>query len=491
MEHLPYDLYTTAQVRELDRIAVEERGIPGSELMERAGQAAFALLRERWPAARRIAVYCGAGNNGGDGYVVARLALEAGLVPEIIAIGTPVAGGAAAAARDAALRAGVRVRAFESASPEADLVVDGLLGSGARGEVRERWRAAIGAINEAGLPVLALDIPSGLDVDTGMALGAAVKARLTVTFIGLKQGLFTAEGVDLCGEVAFADLGLPREIYARVTPAAKRLEPVGLQGLLPRRSRNSHKGMFGHVLVVGGEQGMSGAAAMAARAAARVGAGLVSVATRAGHAPLMSIAQPEIMAQGVEEPGRLKPLLERANVVALGPGLGRGAWGRAMMARVLESHLPVVLDADGLTLLSEEPVRRTGWVLTPHPGEAARLLGCSVREIQQDRFRAAAALQASFGGVCVLKGAGSLVVDEDGIPFVCGSGNPGMATGGMGDVLTGVIAGLLAQGLSAADSARLGTCLHGRAGDIAARGGERGMLATDLLPHIRALANPN
>ena len=257
------------------------------------------------------------------------------------------------------------------------------------------------------------------------------------------------------------------------------------------RPRTADKGHYGTLSGVGGEQGFAGAARLAAEAGARGGAGLTSAAPRAAHAAQLGMGRPELMCHAVEEPKQLEPLLQRATVVAIGPGLGRGEWGRAMLGRILESHLPLVVDADALSALAGEPARRDDWILTPHPGEAGRLLGCSPGEVQADRFAAAAGIQASFGGVCVLKGAGTLVDDGAGLPALCRGGNPGMASGGMGDVLTGVIAGLLAQGMGPQTAARLGVWLHAAAADAAAVDGERGMLATDLYPHLRCLANPS
>ncbi len=473
-------------------MAIEEYGIPGSELMERAGRAAFGAFQKRWPSAQRVVVVCGSGNNGGDGYVVARLAREAGLEVDVLR-----PGGAREPGGDALLMyrrwrdAGGRVRSFE---PEAlqrpCVIVDALLGTGLEREVQGEYAAAIAAINASDQPVMALDIPSGLSADTGMPLGIAVQAILTVTFIGLKQGLFTGLAPDYTGAVRFAALGVPPQVYDAVRAEVTRIGQEEVRDALTPRARCSHKGDHGHVLVVGGEFGMAGAARMAASAAARVGAGLVSVATRESHAGLMTMTQPEIMAHGVEEAAALQPLLRRASVLAVGPGMGRGAWGRELLEATLTSDLPLVLDADGLNLLAERPQRSERWILTPHPGEAARLLGCSVTEVQADRFAAARHLQARFGGVVVLKGAGTLVAAGDDTLGLCALGNPGMGSGGMGDVLTGVIAGLLAQGVVPRLAARVGVWVHAHAADCAARDGERGLLASDLFAHLRRAVNP-
>lgn len=491
MPSLPHDLYTSSQVRELDRTAIERFGIPGDSLMQRAGRAAFDLLRVRWPEARQVCVVCGTGNNGGDGYVVARLALDAGLDVQVVQLGdTTRIAGDAKLARERYLEAGGREQAFEDALPDADVIVDALLGTGLEREVAGPWRAAIELANARVAARLAIDTPSGLSSDTGRVLGAAMRADATISFIGLKRGLVTGDALDCVGDLYFDDLEVPAEVYSAVEPTARLLASSDLHQALPPRDRTSHKGAFGHVLVVGGDHGMGGAARMAAEAAARVGAGLTSVATRAVHVPAILAARPELMVRSVDGRSELEPLLERASVIAIGPGLGRSPWARDLLGRVLETDAPLVLDADALNLLAEEPIRRANWILTPHPGEAARLLESTTQGVQDDRFAAVEALVRRFGGVCVLKGAGTLVHGE-GRTTVCRPGNPGMASGGMGDVLTGVVAGLAAQGLELGRAAELGVYLHALAGDrAAALGGERGLLATDLLPELRRLVNP-
>ena len=489
---LPVDLYKAAQVRELDRLAIQERGIPGYTLMNRAGETAFSILREHWPQAQRVVVVCGSGNNAGDGYVVARLARQAGLEARVLYLKDPgELKGDALTAFQAARATDVPVEGFSAASlGVAEVIVDAIFGTGLDREVGGRWRAAIEAMNTQSVPMLAIDIPSGLHADTGAVLGVAVRAAVTVTFIALKQGLFTGQGPDRCGMIRFSDLGVPAAIYAAVAPASRRYTGDDLPRLLPKRPRSAHKGDHGHVLVVGGDQGMGGAARMAAEATARCGAGLVSIATRASHAGLQAAARPELMFHGIESAAELPSLLDRATVVAIGPGLGRADWGQALLETVLTSDRPLVVDADALNLLAAQPVRRGNWILTPHPGEAARLLDTTTAQVQADRFQAVTELVKRFGGVGVLKGAGSLVASEDGALSVCNTGNPGMASGGMGDVLTGVIAGLLAQGMALDEAARAGVYIHGWAGDLAAKEGERGLLAMDLLPFLHTLVNP-
>ncbi len=494
MRDLPFALYRAAQVRELDRIAIEERGIPGYTLMNRAGAAAFTLLRQRWPDARRITVVCGGGNNGGDGYVVARLARQAGLDARVLTLANPAdpRGDAQTAWRDA-VAADVPMAPFTvTGCNGAELLVDAILGTGLERDVSGPWREAIEAMNAHSADCFALDIPSGLHADTGAVLGAAIRAAATLTFIGLKPGLFTGQGPACCGAVHFADLDVPPDIYPALHPAAWRYAGADLPTLLPQRSRSAHKGHFGHVLVIGGELGMAGAARLTAEAAARCGAGLVSIATRMAHAGLQAAARPELMFHGIEHPDDLEPLLNRATVLAVGPGLGRNNWGRDLFRAALTCEKPLVLDADALNLLAVEPVFRENWILTPHPGETARLLKMTPTQVETDRFAAVEELALRYGGVAVLKGAGSLIASRaDGQVALSTTGNPGMASGGMGDVLTGVIAALVAQGLPLFAAARAGVYLHGWAGDQAAQvGGERGLLATDLLPWLRQGVNP-
>lgn len=493
MSRLPYTLYRAAEVRELDRIAIQEFGIPGIELMNRAGAALFDELCSRWPAAGRIAVVCGGGNNAGDGYVVARLAREKGFAVTLLALIDPARlKGDAKTAWGAARAAGLTVTAFAAAAlDKVDVIVDAVFGTGLDRPVEGRWAEAIDAINAAAVPVLAVDIPSGLQADTGRAMGVAVKATATVSFIGLKQGLFTGSGPDHCGVLSYHDLGVPAAVLARVPAAAERVDWLGLRSSLPPRLRTAHKGMCGHVLVVGGNHGMAGAVRMAAEAAARVGSGLTSVATRPGHVAAMASARPELMWRGISCAAELRELLRHATVVAIGPGLGQDGWATTLFETVLQSGLPLVVDADGLNLLAQaqEPCRYGDWVLTPHPGEAARLLQTDTGAIHEDRFAALAQLSQRYAGTVVLKGAGTLIGDEQGTVALCSGGNPGMASGGMGDVLTGVIAGLAAQGLGLSLAARAGVSLHAAAGDKVALSGERGMLAGDVVKALRALVN--
>lgn len=490
MPVLPAELYTAAQVRELDRLALERQGIPSLTLVERAGAAALAALTGRYPGAGNLVVLCGGGNNAGDGYALARLARQAGLEVRVTALVEPgrLKGDAAAGAQKY-LQSGNVETAL--AVEGADIIVDALLGSGLNRPVEGSFAEAIEQVNAASAPVLSLDIPSGLHADTGTRLGSAVRADATITFIGLKRGMFTAEGPEFCGEILFSDLGAPAGTQAVVVPEARLVRHEEVMLNLRARPRDAHKGRYGHVLVIGGDYGCQGAAILAGCAAARTGAGLVTVATRPEHALAIPLFRPELMTVAANVPRDLDALLDKVSVVAIGPGLGQSDWAISLFARVLQTRLPLVVDADALNLLAHEHQYRENWVLTPHPGEAARMLAMTTGEIRSDRFAAVTSLRAEFGGTAVLKGAGSLVAGAAGPIRLNSTGNPGMAGGGMGDVLTGVIAGLVAQGIEPDAAAEAGVYLHGHAADQCAGEGERGMLAGDLLPAIRSLVNPD
>ena len=491
---LPDTLYQAQELRALDRAVTALFGIPGITLMERAAAAALRHLRSCWPHARRIAVLCGHGNNGGDGLLLARFAAQEGLEVTLEMAGSrPRLRGDAREAARRCEEAGLAPVAGEPDLSRFDVVVDAMLGTGLDREVEGPFARAIERLNRCGRPVLSLDLPSGLHSDSGARLGAAVQATSTIAFIGLKQGLFTGQGPDVAGRVAFDSLQVPEAAYACAVPNARRIRLEQFRDLLRPRPRHAHKGHFGHVLVIGGDEGMPGAPRLAAEAAARSGAGLVTVATRSAHAALIPASRPELMSLGVESASALNPLLERASVIAIGPGLGTSAWGRTMLEAALGAGKAMVMDADALNLVAQEDEDSDldGAVLTPHPGEAARLLGIEIGQVEADRFAAAERIRSRSGAVVVLKGAGTLVEDGSDLVSVCDGGNPGMASAGMGDVLCGVIAALIAQGFSLSLAARMGACVHAEAADRAASvDGERGMLAGDVIATLRRVLNP-
>ncbi len=467
--------------------------------MKRAARAALDVCIAQWSFPEQITVFCGAGNNGGDGYLLAALAAEQQIpvcVYSLVSEGHLT--NDVLRAKQYACDAGVACVPWKANMqlPKAGVIVDALIGTGIRGAPRGIFAEAIIVINQSALPVLAMDVPSGLNANTGIAEGDVVGAAVTVTFMTRKRGLFTGQSADLCGVIEYAGLGVDDALMDAIDSDCEMLilDDLVKQYLQPR-SRTAHKGHFGHVMVIGGDSGMGGAVLLAAESAARTGCGLTSAATRPEHVMALLARRPEIMASGVTSGQGLEPLLKRPSVLVVGPGLGRSAWSEQMLQQATLCGLPLVLDADALTLLAEGRVvrdaQRDNWILTPHPAEAARLLSVSTDVIQRNRFAAAEEIQKTYGGVVVLKGPGTLVCGIDGRIGVCTHGNPGMASGGMGDVLAGIIGSLIAQGIDLEAAARTGVCLHGVAADRAAElQGERGLLASDVIAQISSLVNP-
>ncbi|MHC8303929.1 NAD(P)H-hydrate dehydratase [Pseudomonas sp. PB3P13] len=485
-DDLPDALYSAAQVRAIDASLIAA-GTPGFELMQRAARATWRALVRQWPTANELSVVTGHGHNAGDGYLVALLAQRAGWHVRVLAAGEPQRlQGDAARAHAEALAEGVVVQTWSAQAQLRGIVLDALLGIGVSGEVREPYASVIAAINSSGLPVAAVDIPSGLCADTGRLLGAAVRADLTVTFIGLKVGLFTGDAADVTGELVFNDLQAEAEHLSGIDINARRLTFSNLPRLAAREA-TAHKGQFGHVLLIGGDRGFGGAILLSAQSALLSGAGMVSVATRSEHVAAALARIPEAMVLGTSSANQLMGLLDKVSVLVVGPGLGQGAWGRSLLSAAANAPLPQVWDADALNLLSEQFARLSkDCVITPHPGEASRLLGISTAEVQADRPAAAHALSKKYAAVVVLKGAGSLIASPDGRLAVCHQGHPAMATAGLGDVLAGLIGALRAQGMAAFEAACLGVWLHANAGAQQGKSG-RGLAASDLIPAIRQL----
>tara|TARA_Y100000766_G_scaffold283498_1_gene299255 strand:- start:298 stop:1749 length:1452 start_codon:yes stop_codon:yes gene_type:complete len=479
------ECYTAQACKEIDKAALKlEKN--NNALMENAGQALWEVLQSKWPDIASVGILVGTGNNGGDGYVLARLAAQAGVKVSLFATGAPK--GQASEAFTAFENSGGKIEDDLDTLLKADLIIDALLGTGLNAPIEGKMAEIIQQVNEANKPILAVDIPTGLCADTGARLGHAVNADVTVTFIVNKPGLFTAFGPDHCGQIIYHSLGVAPTVYSAIEPIAHCVKYSQIKHWTHPRKPSTHKGACGHVVVIGGSIGMTGAAVLSAMAALRVGAGKVTIATHPEHAGWLNLNYPEIMTVALHSTECLDEVCAQADIMVLGPGLGKTQWAKQLFLASMNKSLPKVLDADALNWMAELGVEKNEMhILTPHPAEAARLLKRTTRELQNNRFAAIGELVNSSGSTIVLKGCGSLIASPNLKSHICTQGNPGMATAGMGDVLSGTIAGLWGQGMTPEKAAVLGTCLHAKAGDMAALNGERGMIASDLMPFMRAL----
>lgn len=488
---IPHRVWSAQALRCVEQQAAESQGLTLYDLMQRAGEAAFHLARRYYPDARHWLIACGHGNNGGDGYCVARLCLAAGLRVTLLAKESekPMPD-EARRARQAWLDAGGAEQTWQAAWPEeVDLIIDGILGSGLTAAPRPDAASLIDKINQHPVPVIALDIPSGLLAETGTTPGAVIYAAHSLTFIALKPGLLTGKARDVTGELHHATLGLDAWLEQHPGTLA-RFDAKNLADWLPPRRPTSHKGDNGRLAIIGGDLGTAGAIRLTGEAAVRSGAGLVRVLTRAENILPLITARPELMVHELTAEA-LQDALEWADVIAIGPGLGQQAWGKQALKQVMSSDKPMLWDADALNLLAIHPDKRQNRIITPHPGEAARLLNCTIAEIEQDRLLSVRRLVQKYGGVAVLKGAGTLVASEHELAII-DVGNAGMGTGGMGDVLSGIISALVAQKLAFYDAACAGCTAHGAAADsVAARTGTRGMLASDIFSALYPFINPD
>jgi len=490
-QSLPHSVWPAQAMAKLEQDAADCLGLTLYELMLRAGQASFTLARDLWPAAAHWLILCGHGNNGGDGYVVARLAQAAGIQVTLLACeSSKPLPEEAKQARDGWLAAGGEIHAAESVwPPQVDLIIDALTGTGLNHAPKAPYATLIKAINAHAAPVLALDIPSGLVAATGITPGEAVVADHTLCMIALKPGLLTGKARDHVGRLHCDTLGLDSWLSGQQAPV-KRYDARDLLRWLTPRKATSHKGDHGQLLVIGGDSGTAGAIRMTGEAALRSGAGLVRILTQEDNIGPIITARPELMVDSVNA-DKVQNALEWADVIAIGPGMGQRDWAQQALQLVAASEKPMLWDADALNLLAIKPDKRQNRIITPHPGEAARLLGVPTREIERDRLHAARTLAQRYGGVVVLKGAGTVIASENGDVAIADVGNAGMASGGMGDALSGIIAALSGQQLSLFEAACAGCVVHGATADAVARErGTRGMLATDLFERLWQFVNP-
>lgn len=477
--------YTAAECRKLDQLAIREAKIPSFGLMQRAGQFAFDTMVHEWPKARSLQVIAGTGNNAGDGFIVAGLARAAGLT-----VGVTTLGELAKMPSDA--RAAWTWMIDQGVQPELtvrtpDVVVDALLGTGAHGDVRPHYQAAIDYINQSPAHVLALDIPSGIDATTGIRLTTSpVQADCTATFVGVKLGILTGPGIGYRGHLTYSRLGVSPLVYQQVAgvPVLDHTELVQLPQLAP----TAHKYDKGHVVLIGGDTGMGGAIILAAEAALRSGAGLVSVVTQPDHLGALLARVPECMASTYSDLESFRQLLRRATVVAIGPGLGRRQWGLDLFqATLAESPKSLIIDADGLYFVGRQDERNLpNTILTPHPGEAAQLLELSSEQVEQDRPKRVCEISAKYSCTTILKGAGTLVGHKGELAAVLNCANTSLATAGSGDVLTGILAAIFGRLQEPLQTALAGVKVHAFAGHKARQlEPERPVIATHLIENIR------
>jgi len=501
---LAHKIVSSEQVKAIEPEAARLAGCSMFELMLRAGEAAFQVFQQQWPRAQNILVVAGNGNNAGDGYVLAKLAKKQGM-KVVVACQEPKRelAGDAKQAQSGWQNVGGETLAFAGQDyAQFDVIVDALLGTGVNGEVKPIFQAVIQQINQTDIPVLSIDLPSGMHANTGQALPICVKADVTVTFVATKPGLVSGIGKEFCGKLNFADLAVGKEFFSMAHSEAQLIDWQMLQPL-KARPVHANKGSFGKLLCIGGNRGLAGAIRLSAESALRCGVGLVKAYCHESSSLAISTGRPEIMLVHKD----LEAALHWCTDIVIGPGLGQDDWAHQQFCRLL-AHLkrqpkPLVIDADALNLLAAMPddadllntlAQLPALVLTPHPGEASRLLNCNIAKIEGDRYLASKNIAQKYKSICVLKGAGTIiqthVTHQEPLSWVCKGGNPGMATAGMGDSLTGVVGAFLAQGFTSQQAAVYGVCAHAEAGDrIAIQYGQRGMIASDLLQPLRAIVN--
>ena len=497
--NIPKKVFSSQSIRNIEKSAIESLNGDDYLLMERAGVSAFEEALKSYPNTKNWQIICGVGNNAGDGIVMARLAIEHNLTVSVSTLSSPEE------FEGSALKAYKKLKEYKNCHSSVklkisqwggqidsniDLIIDAIFGIGLNRNLNSFYKNTIKKINNTVIPIFSIDIPSGIHPDKGKVMGAAIRASTTITFIGNKLGFFDNEGMNHFGDLKLCDLGISETHFNDEKEILNILSDEFIHQTLPKRKKNSHKGEFGHIAIVGGGPGMHGAVCIAGEAALRSGAGKVSIFTHISHNSLIADSKPELIFHFFEEVDEIKPMLLDLDVIAIGPGLGVNKWAKNVFESIIDVDCPMIVDADALNILSKKPIKRENWILTPHPGEAGRLLCQSSKKIQQNRFYSLNDLIEKYNGVIVLKGHHTLIGSTDSVPCVCVKGNPGMASAGMGDALTGIIASMIGQGVPLGIAAALGVEIHAKAGDIAATQGQRGLLAGDLIGQIRGCVNP-
>ena len=498
-------LYTAKETKKIDNLAIKEKEISGYSLMQRAAEFALDVILKEFGPLEELVIFCAKGKNSGDGFLLGSLAKEFGLnVTIVTCCPSKEIKGVSSKAFKEMKASKARIISINSIGKlkvsRKAVIVDALIGTGIQGNLRKNIKDSILALNRLGtkLPVVSLDIASGVNPDTGEVEDICVYADITTTFVAQKRGCFTSIGKKVSGEVMYSDLEIPKKLFTKVTATSSIVNFEEYIDKVVYREQDAHKGNFGHVLVIGGDRGLGGAGLLASKAAVYSGAGLTSLVTRPEHVNASLVSCPEVMVKGVNSGQDLEEHLIKPTVIAIGPGLGQTAWSEQMIQRVFweaeKREVTVIMDADALNLipkfkLSSKLPRRL--VLTPDPGEAATLLNTNVETIESDRFASSAKIQKKFNAAVVLKGSGTVICHQkNGIQQwgVCNCGNPGMATGGMGDVLTGIFAGMLAQGLTPKEACEVGVDLHAKAADQASFDlGEVGLTPSDVIEELRYL----
>lgn len=485
--NLPQFAYSAQLVKEHEALVAAKKNIPMYSLMQAAAQSVFDLMLLKYANAEKIQIIAGGGNNGGDGYWVASYALQHDFDVTVYSVKSPTQlTGDAKSAYDDYVKLGGKV--INELDPDCDVYIDALLAIGFYGALTKQYVEVIAQVNALNKPIIAVDLPSGLNATSGEVALACIKANYTVSFIALKQGLLTGNATEYVGELFFAGLGLAQSFIDSVSSSISLVNYELLKSQLPPRHNNVYKQQLGHVLLIGGDETMPGAIRIAAEACLRAGAGLVSVATHTENRAIIMQGRYELMVHGISTPEQLTTLIEKADVCVLGPGLGQSSWAENIWHKVVKNAKRLVLDADGLNFLAKHVQKLSNAILTPHAGEAGRLLQVSNAEIELNRFDSVSKLADKFNATVVLKGAGSLICQQEDIAINT-SGSASMASAGMGDCLSGIIAALIAQGMTDFEAVQLAVNIHGRAAELAEHEGKRGLLVTDLFPFIRKLVD--